>query len=330
MSYKKIHQIRIDFNVTEETRRYVFVYIIEAEDCYMIDSGVYGSERQIASYMESIGRKISDIKKIFLTHAHPDHIGSAAWFRENVGCEIYAGREERRWIEDIDLQFSERPIPNFYILAGRSTKVDHVLHDGDEVLLEEGLSIRVYRTAGHSAGEMSYRLEDALFIGDTVPVITDIPIIIDVPEMIASIKMLRCQKGGTGPERSDKAGLGGNEVADVLGKPAVCQNGWRVQKGMEMSCYFVIDTYIDPDKGRREYDEYIELVKLIVEAHSGEYVVRSEKIIPLNEARNPQRIIIIRFPSKKELFDCFSSQEYRNIQEKRISSVDARAVIVEE
>ena len=42
---------------------------------------------------------------------------------------------------------------------------------------------------GHySAGEMSYRLEDALFIGDTVPVITDIPIIIDVPEMIASIK----------------------------------------------------------------------------------------------------------------------------------------------
>ena len=159
MSYKKIHQIRIDFNVTEETRRYVFVYIIEAEDCYMIDSGVYGSERQIASYMESIGRKISDIKKIFLTHAHPDHIGSAAWFRENVGCEIYAGREERRWIEDIDLQFSERPIPNFYILAGRSTK------------------------------------EDAFFIGDTVPVITDIPIIIDVPEMIASIKMLRCQKG---------------------------------------------------------------------------------------------------------------------------------------
>ena len=61
-----------------------------------------------------------------------------------------------------------------------------------------------------------------------------------------------------------------------------------------------------------------------------EDLVLSEKIIPLSEARNPQRIIIIRFPSKKELFDCFSSQEYRDIQEKRISSVDARAVIVEE
>ena len=43
-----------------------------------------------------------------------------------------------------------------------------------------------------------------------------------------------------------------------------------------MSCYFVIDTYIDPAKGREEYDEYIELVKPIVEAHNGEYLVRSE------------------------------------------------------
>ena len=51
MAYKKIHQIRIDFNVTEKTRRYVFVYIIEAGNCYMIDSGVYGSEKQISSYI---------------------------------------------------------------------------------------------------------------------------------------------------------------------------------------------------------------------------------------------------------------------------------------
>ena len=195
MAYKKIHQIRIDFNVTEKIRRYVFVYIIEAKDCYMIDSGVHGCEKQITSYMESIGRKLSDIKKIFLTHAHPDHIGSAAWFRENMGCEIYAGRGERRWIEDIDLQFSERPIPNFYLLAGRSTKVDHVLKDGDEVLLEEGLSMHAYRTAGHSADEMSYRLDDVFFIGDTVPVSTDIPIIIDVPEMFAAFKVLKREEG---------------------------------------------------------------------------------------------------------------------------------------
>ena len=56
----------------------------------MIDSGVYGCEKQIEQYLKTIGRNISEIKAIFLTHAHPDHIGTAAWFKENVGCRIYA------------------------------------------------------------------------------------------------------------------------------------------------------------------------------------------------------------------------------------------------
>jgi glyoxylase-like metal-dependent hydrolase (beta-lactamase superfamily II) len=160
----------------------------------MIDSGVYGCEKEIIAYLESIGRKASDIRKLFLTHAHPDHIGSAAWFQKNAGCEIYAGEGERRWIEDIDLQFSERPIPNFYSLAGKSARVDHSLKDGDIITLEPGLSIHAYRTAGHSDDEMSYRLEDVIFIGDTVPVRSDIPIMINVSETLESIRLLRDMK----------------------------------------------------------------------------------------------------------------------------------------
>lgn len=47
----KIHQIRIDFAVTEQVKRYVFVYLIEAKSCYLVDSGVCGNEEQIAQYM---------------------------------------------------------------------------------------------------------------------------------------------------------------------------------------------------------------------------------------------------------------------------------------
>ena len=114
----KVHQIKIDFHVTEQIKRYVYVYIIEGKCCYLIDSGTYGSEEIIKDYLHSIGRSVSDIRAIFLTHAHPDHIGTAAYFQNKAKCRIYASVGERRWIEDVDLQFRERPIPNFYQLAG--------------------------------------------------------------------------------------------------------------------------------------------------------------------------------------------------------------------
>ncbi len=96
-----------------------------------------------------------------------------------------------------------------------------------------------------------------------------------------------------------------------------------------MSCYFVVDTYIDEEKGRGAYDEYIENVVPIVESYGGKYIVRSEKITSLSPDRNPQRVIIIEFPSKEALMRCFNSNEYKSIMNKQIESVDARELIVE-
>ena len=96
-----------------------------------------------------------------------------------------------------------------------------------------------------------------------------------------------------------------------------------------MSCFFVVDTYIDKDKGRRSYDEYITQVVPIVERYGGKYIVRSEKITSLSSNRNPQRVIIIEFPSREALTSCFESDDYRAIIGKRIDIVDARGLIVE-
>lgn len=95
-------------------------------------------------------------------------------------------------------------------------------------------------------------------------------------------------------------------------------------------CYFIIDTYIDEDKGKGTYSDYIEKVKPIVESYGGKYLVRSEKITRLHPKRTPQRVIIIRFPDKQKLQECFASQEYKAIQHERMESVDARALIIEE
>ena len=175
----------------EQVSRFVYVYILEADSLYLIDSGVFGCEKQIMDYLDSIGRNISEIKAIFLTHAHPDHIGSAAFFQEHTGCRIYASEGERRWIEDIDLQFRERPIPNFYQLAGKSSKVDFTVKDGDVIEPEDSVKVSVIRTAGHSCDEVSYLIEDLMFIGDSVPVIGDIPIFIDEQEMRKTLRVLK-------------------------------------------------------------------------------------------------------------------------------------------
>lgn len=186
----RVHQIRIDFNVTKEIKRYVYVYLIEAKYCYLIDSGVAGCQDIISEKLKQIGRNVSDIRGIFLTHAHPDHIGTAAWFRENAGCKVYAGAGEKRWIEDIALQYKERPIPNFYQLAGRPVLVDAVVCDGDRIEPEDGLCIEVVGTPGHSADELSYRIGDSMFIGDSIPVKGDIPIYVDCMKTMQSMERL--------------------------------------------------------------------------------------------------------------------------------------------
>ena len=97
-----------------------------------------------------------------------------------------------------------------------------------------------------------------------------------------------------------------------------------------MACFFIIDVYIDKSKGRGSYDDYIEKVKPIVEKYGGEYIARTENVTSLSPLRKPDRVIIIKFPSREKLDACFASDEYRRIMHDRVENVDARAVIVEE
>ena len=97
-----------------------------------------------------------------------------------------------------------------------------------------------------------------------------------------------------------------------------------------MACFFIIDVYIDESKGRGSYDDYIEKVKPIVEKYGGEYIARTENVTSLSPLRKPDRVIIIKFPSREKLDACFASDEYRRIMHERTDSVDARTVIVED
>lgn len=191
---ENVHRIRIDFQVTESVNRFVYIYLITRKFCYLIDSGVAGSEKIIGEYMGRIGRRLEEIDGIFLTHAHPDHIGGAAAIKRLSDCKIYCSEEERRWTEDIHLQFKERPIPNFYRLAGESVQVEEVVRDGDRIEPEEGLEIKVIEASGHSKGDIAYLLNDQiLFTGDAVPAAEDFPIFISWEKSMQTLdKIEKC------------------------------------------------------------------------------------------------------------------------------------------
>jgi hydroxyacylglutathione hydrolase len=194
-----IHALRHSFKIPIEPGvvidRFVYSYIIYGDIITLIDTGVAGCESQIFENIISAGCDPSEIALIILTHSHPDHIGSAGAIQRLTGCSIAAHQAERAWIEDVNLQNQERPVPGFATLAGGSVTVDHELVDGDTIEPDETRAgeMLVFHTPGHSKGSISLFLhrEGALFSGDAVPVRGEMPIYEDAVESAKSVKRLR-------------------------------------------------------------------------------------------------------------------------------------------
>lgn len=217
----KIEQIRMDFSVTPEVQRYVYLYLILGQRCYLIDSGVAGAADVVEQHLKQNGRSMKELAGVFLTHAHPDHMGGAAEIQARSGCRVYASEGELPWIEDIDLQFQQRPISNFYQLAGQSVKVGQTLQNGDVLQPEPGLTLRVVGTPGHSYGDLSYLLEEerCIFTGDTIPVPEDIPIWVSGKESAESLCYLEklCLSGAAETVYPvwDRAYFGADEILEI-------------------------------------------------------------------------------------------------------------------
>ena len=76
------------------------------------------------------------------------------------------------------------------------------------------------------------------------------------------------------------------------------------------------------------YLDYIKQVVQIIQSHNGEYLARSNKIIPF-EGEKPERFIIIAFNSMEEAKGCFFSEEYLKIKHLRENSTKSRAFFIE-
>jgi glyoxylase-like metal-dependent hydrolase (beta-lactamase superfamily II) len=132
--------------------RFVCVYLILGTEICLIDSGAQNAYGAISGYLKNLGRKPEEISLLVLTHAHPDHIGSALEIKKAAKCNVAAHRDVQTWVEDVALQFKKRRIPGFHSLVGGSTPVDRLLHEGEIVDLGGPVSLEVILTPGHATG----------------------------------------------------------------------------------------------------------------------------------------------------------------------------------
>ena len=156
-------------------------FLIENQQgLYLIDCGSPRQEAKVLAKMKELGR--SDLKLIWISHAHYDHYGSAASLRESTGAPI--------GIHPADADFLLRGLsplgsPRGYgfiypllqpltrwVLPLRPAAPDFTLEDG-QTFERFGLDATVLHTPGHTPGSSTVVLaEGTAFASDLLGSVT--------------------------------------------------------------------------------------------------------------------------------------------------------------
>jgi glyoxylase-like metal-dependent hydrolase (beta-lactamase superfamily II) len=95
------------------------------------------------------------------THAHADHLSGSPYVKAKTGARIGIGEH----IKDVQQIF--RPVFNAMDIKKDGGDFDHLFADGERFKIG-ALDVEVLHTPGHTPACVSYKIEDAVFVGDTL------------------------------------------------------------------------------------------------------------------------------------------------------------------
>jgi glyoxylase-like metal-dependent hydrolase (beta-lactamase superfamily II) len=107
---------------------------------------------------EKLGFKIGLVLE---THVHADHLSGAPYIKMKTGAKVAIGERIR------EVQKIFRPVFNAMDVSGEGSEFDMLFKDGDSFTIGH-LKGEVIATPGHTPACVSYKIADAVFVGDTL------------------------------------------------------------------------------------------------------------------------------------------------------------------
>lgn len=130
--------------------------LVTSKGNILINSDYESSLPLIKTSIEKLGFKYSDTKILLISHAHADHAAGSALIKKETGAKYMVMDADVSEIESggkTDFQYGH-DLGFLY----QPTKVDRILHDGDQVRLGD-TALVAHLTAGHSKGCTTWTMQ---------------------------------------------------------------------------------------------------------------------------------------------------------------------------
>src|SRR5687768_12261974 len=135
----------------------VNMYLIQDPDgLTLIDASIPPAGKPVLKALAKLGKQPRDLKRILITHAHPDHFGALHMLKEATGAQVIASAQETEVLEGrIDVPRSKGRIQLPETWVKPPVKVDRIVSGGD-TLPEVMGGMMVVDTPGHAPGHITF------------------------------------------------------------------------------------------------------------------------------------------------------------------------------